>query len=315
MELSRLPASMQPEEVIQNRRKPERIITVNEAGEVQYDTVQVLNLGYVTQVAMMGTETDIVTAARVSYQEGTKQVLGKRGLIDRLLREEHMSPFEMPMLRYQVRMPDFVRSHYVRHRTATLNSESGRYSVMRDLFFLPDTVRVQDAHDRQMSAGVQDDPESAQALALLTAHTRRSYEVYQELLALGMPREQARWALPNTLYVHLIWQQNLRNLLHLFRLRMDRHAQTETRLYAWAMYDLTVPHFPLTLDSWENHVLYARRFSFDELEILQEGMAQLTALMSERGMGDVTVQGVFKELASTRLKGTRLRNFTEKLSW
>ncbi|MBO7453440.1 MAG: FAD-dependent thymidylate synthase, partial [Clostridiales bacterium] len=88
----------------------------------------------------MGGDSRIVQSARVSYGDGTKTVREDAGLIDYLLRHQHTSPFEQVVLTFHVKMPIFVARQWIRHRTARVNEISGRYSIMRDEFYLPADV-------------------------------------------------------------------------------------------------------------------------------------------------------------------------------
>ena len=84
----------------------------------------------------------VVQAARVSYGTGTKTVRRDRELIDYLLRHQHTSPFEQVVITVHAKMPIFVARQWGRHRTARLNEISGRYSEMKDEFYLPDAGRI-----------------------------------------------------------------------------------------------------------------------------------------------------------------------------
>src|SRR5690606_12609432 len=99
----------------------------------------------------MGSDQRIVQSARVSYGSGTKSFRQGRGLIHYLLRNDHTSPFEQVMLTFHTKMPIFVARQWVRHRTARLNEISGRYSIMKDEFYVPepDQMRVQSTDNKQ----------------------------------------------------------------------------------------------------------------------------------------------------------------------
>src|SRR5260370_1218312 len=93
----------------------------------------------------------IVQAARVSYGEGTKQVNEDRGLIRYLARHRHTTPFEMGEFKFHHVMPIFVARQWVRHRTANVNEDSARYSVVKDRFYRPslESLRQQSKTNRQ----------------------------------------------------------------------------------------------------------------------------------------------------------------------
>ena len=93
---------------------------------------KVLDDGFVYLVDVMGNDSSIVQAARVSYGAGTKTVNDDRGLIRYLMRHNHTTPFEMAELKFHVRVPMDTWRQWVRHRTANINEYSTRYSEAID---------------------------------------------------------------------------------------------------------------------------------------------------------------------------------------
>ena len=106
--------------------------------EINFETdknyTPVLDHGFVGLVDHMGSDNAIVQAARVSYGAGTKQVQDDRNLIRYLMRHEHTTPFEMCEVKFHIKLPIFVMRQLVRHRTASMNEYSARYSVLTDEF-------------------------------------------------------------------------------------------------------------------------------------------------------------------------------------
>jgi thymidylate synthase (FAD) len=107
------------------------------------DSIPVLDKGFVRLVEVMGGDHSIVQAARVSYGPGTKSVREDRALIDYLMRHRHTSPFEMVEFKFHVKAPLFVVRQWFRHRTASVNEISGRYSVLKEEFYEPELWRQQ----------------------------------------------------------------------------------------------------------------------------------------------------------------------------
>src|SRR3989454_1729087 len=101
-----------------------------------------LDHGFIYLVDYMGGDASIVQAARVSYGLGTKSVSEDRGLIRYLMRHQHTTPFEMVELKFHVKLPIFVARQWIRHRTANVNEYSGRYSVMKDEFYVPEPEAI-----------------------------------------------------------------------------------------------------------------------------------------------------------------------------
>ena len=127
--------------------------------EVSYpeDCIKVLDKGFVKLVDVMGDDSAIVQAARVSYGKGTKTLNEDEGLIRYLLRHHHTTPFEMVEFKFHCRMPIFVARQWIRHRTANVNEMSARYSEMPDWFYEPtaELCTTQSAQNKQGGTGIQ----------------------------------------------------------------------------------------------------------------------------------------------------------------
>ncbi len=246
-------------------------VIVPEAEALLDKECRVLDHGFVRLVDYMGGDERIAQAARVSYGEGTKQVSRDEILIDYLLRHRHTSPFEHVVLEFHCKMPIFVARQWIRHRTARINEISGRYSVMKDEFYLPPPQQIKMQNKDNKQGRAQDDvPEElrAKVLELLKRDHGSIYASYQQMLDDGIARELARINLPLSLYTEWYWQMDLHNLLHFLGLRMDPHAQWEIRQYADQIAMLTKAVAPIAYKSFENHILNGHRFSAEEIAVI-----------------------------------------------
>ena len=234
--------------------------------------IPVLDHGFVGLVDHMGSDAAITQAARVSYGAGTKQVQDDRNLIRYLMRHEHTTPFEMCEVKFHLKLPIFVMRQLVRHRTASLNEYSARYSVITDEFYIPDAknLKPQSRTNRQGRAGELD--------SITTSHTRDdmrqawdyTYELYERFIDdFGLARETARQILPVGGYTECYWKANLKNFLHMARLRMDSHAQWEIQEFARAMYALVRPLFPEACEAFEDYQQNAVKLTVQEQVLLK----------------------------------------------
>ncbi|MBN1519802.1 MAG: FAD-dependent thymidylate synthase [Spirochaetales bacterium] len=223
--------------------------------------------GFVRLVDYMGGDQRIVQAARVSYGAGTKTLREDAKLIDYLLRNEHTSPFEQVILTFHIKMPIFVARQWIRHRTARLNEISGRYSVMRDEFWLPEpSVLAKQSQDNKQGRQAEPLPpnEAAAVIQELASGQKDAYAAYTRLLDRGLARELARVNLPLSLYTEWYWQMDLHNLFRFLALRLDPHAQREIRDYAKIILMITEAVAPLACESFRAHMLGGLRLSADE---------------------------------------------------
>ena len=268
--------------------------------ELLYQAIPVLDKGFVRVIDYMGDDHAIVQAARVSYGAGTKTVRTDAGLIDYLMRHQHTSPFEMCDIKLHVKLPVFVARQWIRHRTASVNEYSGRYSEIADSFYEPEPSAIgrQSALNRQGSAGAVSAEAAERALAAWREGTALAYEQYQALLSDeddAVAREVARIGLPVSHYTEWYWKVNLHNLLRFLELRMDSHAQYEIRVYAEAIGRIVAAWVPLTWSSFLDQRFGSATVSAKALGVLRAELAGLDIDLEGAGMS----RGDARELRET----------------
>jgi thymidylate synthase (FAD) len=230
-----------------------------------------------------GCDFALADAARISYQKGTRKANSDAGLIDHLIRNEHTSPIEMGELKFHIRLPIFVMRQHVRHRTASLNEESARYSELASDFYIPEPQHWAMNTAANKQATVQYNMPQAVADKLhqwIKDHNEDSYRLYKQLLdgsescdadivVPGVAREQARMVLGVNIYTQCVWKCDLKNLLHYLRLRTDKHAQYEIRVFADAIARVVAALFPASWNSFEDNFIKGVRFSGIELNVIK----------------------------------------------
>lgn len=221
----------------------------------------------------MGTDASIVQAARVSYGSGTKTPSDDRALIRFLMRHQHTTPFEMVELKFHIRAPIFVARQWMRHRTASVNEMSARYSVVDTGYFLPERLREQSRANKQCSGADLDRDEFL--LLKQKASCDLAFHTYEELLRKGCSRELARTHLPQSTLTEFYWKINLHNLLHFLKLRLDAKAQKEIRDLAEQVAALVRPLVPLTWEAFEDFCTGSVVLSRLEVEALRSGQDTL----------------------------------------
>jgi thymidylate synthase (FAD) len=178
-------------------------------------------------VKSSASDSDVVFAARVSTKgeqsladvEGDAS--GSAGLIRFLMRDRHGSPFEHSVFTFYVHAPIFVWREHMRHRMTSYNEESGRYRVLRPVFYVPGPER------RLVQVGkpgayefVDGTPEQAK---ITDESMRRAVELayaeYVRMLDAGVAREVARMVLPVSIYSSAYVTMNARALMNFLSLR------------------------------------------------------------------------------------------------
>jgi len=162
--------------------------------------INVLDQGHIGLIDFMGDDSAIVNAARVSYGKGTVATRTDEGLIRYLMRHWHTTPFEMVEFKFHVKAPIFVFRQWHRHRTASINEYSGRYSILDNEMYVPHYTHTapQSANNKQ---GRQDnllDPEDYNAVRTALNHVNdTSYQTY--LYLCGPSTEGIQAAAPDEL--------------------------------------------------------------------------------------------------------------------
>lgn len=227
-------------------------------------------------------------------------------LLRYLMRNRHTSPFEMVELLFHLKIPIFVMRQHVRHRTASLNEYSGRYSEMSNEFYVPPENRAfgQSNVNKQKSAGDIDVVDKYAFFHNLQEVYEGSYANYKCALSKGVSRELSRIQLPVANYTELYWKIDLHNFFHYIGLRNDPgHAQDEIVDLAESMYHLVKPHVPISCQAFEDYRFNGVSFSVQE----QKALAELLRI-------DDFVQGYMDETLKHHLKGRELDEFKNKLT-
>jgi len=231
----------------------------NVANEVGYED---------TELVFDACDTNPALVARTSFAKGLQEYTKEQdeALCEYLIREGHNTPIEFTTVFLEVKMPIFVARQVMRSRTCSFNEVSGRYVTLPDDWYIPEIVRGK--HSGGNKQGSEDNlPEELQKTFKeeLLFQCNRSYAYYEKFLEDGVCPEQARLMLHLNHYTQFVWKQDLHNLMHFLSLRLDEHAQWETRQYAQAIYDLLKVHLPKSMEWFDE---YRRKLDVTEKELL-----------------------------------------------
>jgi thymidylate synthase (FAD) len=233
----------------------------------------VLDHGFVALVDYMGTDECIERAARVSYGYGTRKASLTRGLLRYLRRHLHTTPSEMLELKFHCCMPMFIARQWIRHRAASVNEYSGRYSLMPMLFYTPsaEQLQTQSKLNNQGRSGVPVAPEKyAETVARWNEIRRLSRGAYEQMTSEDMARELARIDLPLSTYTQWYWKIDLHNFLHFLKLRVDTHAQWEIQEYGRVLAGMLKRVAPHSYEAWIDYDVCGARVSRMELDALRK---------------------------------------------
>ena len=291
------PTQQQAAEIAEARSRAASTIrpTVPALEAILHFAHPILDHGFVRVIDYMGDDSAIVQAARVSYGRGTRRVQEDAGLIRYLMRHRHTTPFEMCEIKFHVKLPIFVARQWIRHRTASVNEYSARYSILEKEFYIPspEHLAAQSTTNRQGRGDILDGDEAAEVLHLLRSDAERTYTNYARMLnegenlnpaRRGLARELARMNLTLNTYTQWYWKTNLHNLFHFLSLRADAHAQYEIRAYADAMLRMTDAWVPIAAAAFRDYRLGAVALSAQMVAVLKRMLIGQTVTQETSGL-------------------------------
>lgn len=152
-------------------------------------------------------------AYRLCYGSEVKGGEEGRKFIAAKVKLGHESPLEHASATFLLKGSRAFSHQLVRHRIASYSQQSQRYVKENNFkWVLPPTIQSnQAAYDKFVSA----------------MHDTRI--AYEQLVADGIPKEDARYVLPNACETKVLMSANFREWRHFIELRADRHAQWEIR--------------------------------------------------------------------------------------
>jgi thymidylate synthase (FAD) len=183
-------------------------------------------------LSVFGDDNMVCTAARVSYNKEASNYTEEQNakLIKYLVDHKHTSVFRHPQLQFRITCPIYVSRQLEKHQVGmSLNSISGRYVDFSDSYTTVKEWRKQSKSSKQGSEGVLSEENQILANNIEENIIRIAKNYYQELIDLGVSKEQARTILPLNLNTTFIWTGSLLAFIHLFNLRLKSDVQGETR--------------------------------------------------------------------------------------
>ncbi len=137
-------------------------------------------------------------------------------LIRFLIIHQHFSPFKHISFIFSVQGISRVCSHQlVRHRLASYSQQSQRRTKLIFDFIVPSSIE-----------------KNPKTMLLWKNYMLRAYQTYMDFQRLGIPLEDARYILPQSIATHLVVTMNARELFHFFEERLCGKSQWEIRQLA-----------------------------------------------------------------------------------
>ena len=226
------------------------------------EKIKVLDKGFVEVLGFLGTDLTVANSARVSFGK-RKNIYDKSDyrLVRYLAKHKHFSPFRHLVVQLHIKAPEFVMRQAYKHvvgieatssyptKDHAWNEISGRYVPVEE-YYIPEVWRQQSEDNKQASEGALADQEKAKdkyktALALIKHY-------YDELLELGVAKEQARVLLPLAAYTEVYWTASFQAIANFIELRDEPTAQWDIREYANVLKKVMFAIYPKTTEIWAN---------------------------------------------------------------
>lgn len=224
--------------------------------------MEIVNRSAVDYIDKLGTDLTVVNAARVSFDKTstwlddpaalhpniTVPVHNMRPedkkLLGYLADNNHWSPFAHVQIQLRITAPIFVARQLVKHQIGLVwNEVSRRYVADAPTYFLPSVWRGKPIDGaKQGSHGEIVMPD--EMLARIHRLMEDSVDVYQDLMRMGVAAEQARMFLLQNMMTSWYWTGSLQACARICMLRLDAHAQGETKEVALEIDHICENHFP-----------------------------------------------------------------------
>ncbi len=177
----------------------------------------------------------IARCARVSHRSEGSGSKADADLVRRLIGWGHLSVLEFAHATFLVQgLSRACANQLTRHRLASFVQESQRYVDVADrTLVVPRAVAAS-----PLGARAEEFYEQAR-------------ELYEKLVAAGVPKEDARYVLPIGAETRLVMNVNFREARHIIGLRGSRHAQWEIRALAARMLECLTREAPAAFEDLE----------------------------------------------------------------
>lgn len=233
----------------------------------------------VTLVDHMGTDLTVVDAARVSMAKQSEWDFTPSGLpnageqrlaaadvklIAYLAKHSHWTPFSHPQISFRIKAPIFVARQWFKHMIGiTRNEQSRRYVDEEPEFYFPEVWRGRpEGSIKQGSSGevvnfAYVDPIDGQHFNAKPdnrafAATAYCLNLYEQMIVGGVAPEQARMILPQNMHTEWVETASLASVCRACKLRLDPHAQAETREVAEQIAEIVAPLYPVSWSALMN---------------------------------------------------------------
>jgi thymidylate synthase (FAD) len=207
-----------------------------------------------------GSDLSVVNAARVSFHKISHEFTDKdHRLVNYLAKHKHHSPFNHAFITVRVKAPIFVARQLVKHKFMPWNEVSRRYVDDEPEFYMPEFRAKSENVKQGSSSNIVEEGWWSSAdnwystTERMEEHIEECLTLYKDMLASGIAPEVARSVLPQNTMTEWYWSGTLGAFGDMLKLRLDPHAQKETREVAKKIDEIISPLFPSSLSAILNN--------------------------------------------------------------
>lgn len=208
-------------------------------------------LGQVEYVQHMGSDIDVVNAARVSFSKKVDSLSkNDEKLIKYLAEHNHWTPFSHCQVQLKIEMPIFIARQWFKSTVGfSRNEKSRRYVGDSPTFYYPEQWRQKPGKNIKQGSGENVSPALNEKINYkYDSIVEKCEELYNELILIGVAPEQARMILPQSMKTEFIETGSLQAYSRICNLRKDFHAQKEIQWFANEIDKIMIKLFPV---SWK----------------------------------------------------------------
>lgn len=258
---------------------------------------------WISAVDYMGNDRTPAKAARKSTKGGEsnkeESFARDNGTTRFLIQHAHTSPLESCEMRIEITLPLFVLAQIVRHRTANVNVQSGRYSEFKPEYYIPKTLFPQSVKNKQMRD--ESIPMTGEEIDKLLGQTEElvenSFHVYREMIEKhNVAREMARFHLPQNLISSMSFKLDSHNLMHFNDLRLAADVMPETRMLAQKIEILQAIHTPMI----HKHYVEYRR---DSVRLFSQEAELIGKLLDGESVDPKALENLKEKIAAHKMAG------------
>ena len=196
----------------------------------------------------MGNDDSVVDAARVSFHKGAGEYSQEANekLIRYLAKNNHWTPFGHTCLKFRIKAPIFVSRQLAKHQVGLVwNEVSRRYVSDEPEFYIPQLRKKAENVKQGSSDEVMPDMWTFAGIE----HMKNLVAYYNSAIDSGMAPEVARAFLPQNMQTEWVWSGSLGAFADMLRLRLDPHAQYESRIVAEKIHKEMEVLFPVSINA------------------------------------------------------------------